>query len=894
MHAAALSVVDQAIFDHAQRDPKGLRHILEKSLCEDHLADFCRTFWPVLEPVVKLKWGWALDAMCIHLEAVSNDEINNLGMNVPPGMMKPICSDVEVLTLDGFKRHGDLRAGDYVYSPSGHPVRIIATSEERMEPSCRLGFDDGSSIIAGVGHDWDIERCVQNASSQHKRIRRKMIVRSDEIKVGDRADRISLSGPIVRGLAHDLPIDPYLFGLWLGDGATDSGALYGSKKDIELLKPYGEPKMIRDDNKRGSAFYRVTPKGLGTHLRIHGLKGNKHVPMCYLLARADQRLALLQGLLDTDGHCDKNGLVTFTNKNKAIADAALFLARSLGMKARQSSRMTELNGVMYGPHYKVSFRSIGQKLFRLKRKQERVIPASKPRTRHRYVKTREDTGNRLMRCIQVEGGRYLVGRALIPTHNSLLTAVFWPSWEWGPRNMPHLRYVLTSYKEGLATRDNMKARRLIRSTKYRDMFGDRFSLSKLEKDTQNEYHTDATGFRFCVGARGGVTGYRGDRIIIDDPHSVQGAESEAERLATVEWFTNELYNRVNDPETAKRVLIMQRIHEADISGHIKETLSQDWEWLTLPMRFENPEPEKTVVLVNNVPTEIVEVPEKHTTSIGFTDPRTEEGELLFDERFPASSVDSLERGMMSFGGEYSVAGQMQQRPAPKGGGMFKVIHIEIVDSVPDNLIQCRGWDFAGSVKKTSPFTAGVKGGLGLNDDLYITDVRRIKKKIYDAEQEIVATVKLDTAAVLQSMPQDPGSAGKSQVDKLSREMTGYVYIFSPEQGSKEDRALPLAAHCNVGHMKILRAPWNKAYLAEFKTFPRGKFMDQVDATSRMFNQLLKMPRAMTGGDFDIELLDNPKPQAPHSKPKAPLSTGVPIEDSDMPALEPDPTDGLTF
>lgn len=565
MQATALSVVDQAIFEHAQRDPKGLRHILEKSLCEDHLADFCRTFWPVLEPVIKLKWGWALDAMCEHLEAVSNNEINNLGMNVPPGMMK-----------------------------------------------------------------------------------------------------------------------------------------------------------------------------------------------------------------------------------------------------------------------------------------------------------------------------------------SLLTAVFWPSWEWGPRNMPHLRYVLTSYKEGLATRDNMKARRLIRSSDYRNMFGDRFSLSKLEKDTQNEYHTDATGFRFCVGARGGVTGYRGDRIIIDDPHSVQGAESEAERLATVEWFTNELYNRVNDPETAKRVLIMQRIHEADVSGHIRETLSQDWEWLILPMRFENPEPEKTVVLIKGIPTEIVEVPEKHTTSIGFTDPRTEEGELLFDERFPASSVDSLERGMMSFGGEYSVAGQMQQRPAPKGGGMFKVIHIEIVDSVPDNLIQCRGWDFAGSVKKTSPFTAGVKGGLGLNDDLYITDVRRLKKKIYDAEQEIVATVRLDTGAVLQSMPQDPGSAGKSQVDKLSREMTGYVYIFSPEQGSKEDRALPLAAHCNVGHMKILRAPWNKAFLAEFKTFPRGKFMDQVDATSRMFNQLLKMPRAMTGGDFDIELLDNPKPQGQHSKPKAPVAPGVPIEDSDMPAPETDPTDGLTF
>lgn len=557
---AADALVHNAIADHAVRDPDGLRAIIERSLCEDHLADFCKTFWPVLEPVIKLKWGWALDAMCEHLEAVSNDEINNLGMNVPPGMMK-----------------------------------------------------------------------------------------------------------------------------------------------------------------------------------------------------------------------------------------------------------------------------------------------------------------------------------------SLLTAVFWPSWEWGPRKMPHLRYILTSYKEGLAARDNMKARRLIKSAKYRGMFGDRFSLSRTEKDTQNEYHTDATGFRFCVGARGGVTGYRGDRIIIDDPHSVQGGESEAERLATTEWFTNELYNRVNDAETAKRVLIMQRIHEADISGHIQETLSQDWEWLILPMRYENPEPEKTVVLVKGIPTEIVETPEKRVTAIGFTDPRTEEGELLFEERFPESSVDSLERGMSSFGGDYAVAGQMQQRPSPKGGGMFKTVHIEVVDTVPDWLNECRGWDIAGSVKKTSPFTAGVRGGLDhATSILYITNVERVRLKIYDAESHIVATVKRDGAGVMQSLPQDPGQAGKAQKVNLGKKLIGFSYHFTPEQGSKEDRALPVAAHCNVGLIRILRAPWNKAFIAELKTFPRGKFMDQVDGLSRMFNELLKMPRPISGGAFDIELIENGAPTSPRLEdPTDPDGRVIEKE-------EPDPLDGLTF
>jgi len=556
MQAADL-ITQKAIIDFGAQNPKRLRAILEKSLCQDHLADFCRTFWPVLEPVVKLKWGWALDAMCEHLEAVSNNQIDNLKMNVPPGMMK-----------------------------------------------------------------------------------------------------------------------------------------------------------------------------------------------------------------------------------------------------------------------------------------------------------------------------------------SMLTAVFWPSWEWGPRNMPHLRYILTSYKEGLATRDNMKARRLIRSTRYREMFGDRFSLSRLEKDTQSEYHTDATGFRFCVGARGGVTGYRGDRIIIDDPHSVQGAESEADRLATVEWFTNELYNRVQDPETAKRVLIMQRIHEADVSGHIEETLGGDWVSLILPMRFEHPEP----VMVNGVELE-PEPPEPN--AIGFVDPRTEEGELLFEDRFPEKSVDSLERGMMSFGGEYAVAGQMQQRPAPKGGGMFKVGHIEIVDSVPDGLKQCRGWDIAGSKKKTSPYTAGVRGGLWKDDILYITDVRRWREKIYDAEQKIIATVKTDGHTVRQSLPQDPGSAGLSQVDKLSRQMIGYDYRFSREESSKEDRALPLAAHCNVGRIRILRAPWNKEFIAELKTFPRGKFMDQVDATSRMFSEVLRIRPTMTSGPVDIELFEgNSDPSLDDVSAFAPKEE----RDAKKKAKEnpDDPTSGLTF
>lgn len=234
MQAADL-ITQKAIIDFGAQNPKRLRAILEKSLCQDHLADFCRTFWPVLEPVVKLKWGWALDAMCEHLEAVSNDQIDNLKMNVPPGMMKPICSEVLVLTLDGFKRHGDLKSGDYVYGPDGLLKRVIATSEERLEPSCEISFDDGTSVIAGIGHDWSIERDRQDATTNHKRVRVPAIVRSDDLKTGPRGDRVAIARPIKRGRAHDLLIDPYLLGLWLGDGASNTGVIYATEKDLSLI-----------------------------------------------------------------------------------------------------------------------------------------------------------------------------------------------------------------------------------------------------------------------------------------------------------------------------------------------------------------------------------------------------------------------------------------------------------------------------------------------------------------------------------------------------------------------------------------------------------------------------------------------------------------------------------
>lgn len=227
---------------------------------------------------------------------------------------------------------------------------------------------------------------------------------------------------------------------------------------------------------------------------------------------------------------------------------------------------------------------------------------------------------------------------------SLLTDVMWPAWEWGPQNMPHMRYLATSYSSALTERDNGRFRSVVTSESYRAMWGDRF---KLTRDSVTKMENNKTGFKLATSTEGLGTGERANRVLVDDPHNVQEGESDTVRKSTLRYFTEVLPTRVTDPKTSAFVVIMQRVHEEDVSGYIlKNDLGYDH--LMLPMKYEEGYPV---------------VP----TSIGFVDPRSRQGELLFPERFPREVVERDEKVM----GPYAVSGQFQQRPTPRGGGIIK-------------------------------------------------------------------------------------------------------------------------------------------------------------------------------------------------------------------------------
>jgi predicted phage terminase large subunit-like protein len=246
---------------------------------------------------------------------------------------------------------------------------------------------------------------------------------------------------------------------------------------------------------------------------------------------------------------------------------------------------------------------------------------------------------------------------------SLLVNVFWPAWEWGPMGKSHLRYVTFSYSASLTERDNGKFRDLVTSEPYQRLYGGGDKGVRLRNKTTLKVHNSRTGWKLASSVGGVGTGERGDRIILDDPHNVKDVESETVRTETTRWFRESLSSRFNN-EATSFVVIMQRVHEDDVSGvilspkengetlgycHLMIPMFYDWERQSLPDGSAD------------------------ETDIGWCDPRYDEDPdecdnvLAWPERFSPTTCDQLKTAL----GPYAWAGQYQQAPAPRGGGIFK-------------------------------------------------------------------------------------------------------------------------------------------------------------------------------------------------------------------------------
>ncbi len=451
---------------------------------------------------------------------------------------------------------------------------------------------------------------------------------------------------------------------------------------------------------------------------------------------------------------------------------------------------------------------------------------------------------------------------------SLLCSVMWPVWVW--LNDPKHRWLTASYAQDLATRDSVKARRLIQSNWFQERWGDIFQLIG-DQNAKTRYENDHTGYRLATAVDALATGEGGDTQVIDDPHNVRQAESEVVRTNAVKWLNETMTTRFTDLRMPRRVMIMQRVHSLDCSGDALE--QGGYVHLCLPMRFEK---SRMYMLLPDKTFNPDYVP---PTPLGFEDPRTEDGELMCPDRFPEGHEANRALGILGEGlahleaqmGPYAVAGQFQQRPTPRGGGMVKRDKLTIInpEEVPTNLRKIRSWDYAATdpekqVDYSNPdWTVGVLMGAtpDSDPDIYILDVIRIREDPGERDEIFDATLVLDGVETSAWIEQEPGASGKSVIYDARKRNPGYAINpprpdpmpASPDQrgkkskeggvpsGNKVQRAEPFATCAFRGKVYILRAEWTPAYVAEITTFPLSAKKDQMDSTSQGYMRLMERP-----------------------------------------------------
>lgn len=394
---------------------------------------------------------------------------------------------------------------------------------------------------------------------------------------------------------------------------------------------------------------------------------------------------------------------------------------------------------------------------------------------------------------------------------SMIVSVFFPVWVWTFR--PESRWIFASYAQSLSMRDGIKCRRIIESPLYQSLFSDVFELT-ADQNTKTRFDNDMTGCRISTSVNGALTGEGGDFLVIDDGQNAVEATSEAIVASTMDWVDNAWSTRGNDPKTVVKIVVMQRLTEDDITGHLLE--QGGYVHLVLPMEYD---PDR-----------------KTTTEIGWSDPRTEEGELLWPERFDQASLEELKRRL----GSYAYAGQMNQTPSPKGGGMFQRAWFEIVNAAPIQGRRVRYWDRAGTVKKDGnkpDWTVGVKMSKAQNGIHYIEDVIRFQQSSLKVQETIKNTATQDSYATTIWLEEEPGASGKAEVESLIRFLSGFAAYPDKVQKDKITRASPLAAQVEAGNVKLVKGDWNEEFLKELEKFPFGKHDDQVDSASGAYNSL---------------------------------------------------------
>lgn len=449
---------------------------------------------------------------------------------------------------------------------------------------------------------------------------------------------------------------------------------------------------------------------------------------------------------------------------------------------------------------------------------------------------------------------------------SSVFSVAFPAWVWAqdprfdsPTSGASTQFLFASYAQNLALRDSVKCRRLIESPFYQNYWNSRFRLT-ADQNTKTRFDNSKGGSRLSTSVGSALTGEGGNIIGVDDPNNAQDANSQAIIEATLEWWDSALSTRLNDQKNGAFVVIQQRLSEQDLTGHITSKSRGEWSHLMIPMRYE---PDRSFV-----------------TAIGWKDPRTEPGELMAPGRFGEEEVAALEKSL----GPWAAAGQLQQRPEPRGGGIIKREWWRLWDK--DNFPACdyiiASIDTAYTTKAENDYSAmtvwGVFGGgegLAYETKAYdenglLTSSRSYSQEhpkvvlmyawkerleLHDLVDKVNQTMKLIRADLLLIENKASGISVSQEMQRLfGREDYG-VRLIDPKGQDKMARLYSVQHLFAEGLIYAPDRSWADMVITEVGTFPKGRYDDLVDSTTMALKYLRETGLIIRGPEHTANLIE---------------------------------------
>lgn len=415
---------------------------------------------------------------------------------------------------------------------------------------------------------------------------------------------------------------------------------------------------------------------------------------------------------------------------------------------------------------------------------------------------------------------------------SILVSVLWPTWAWIKR--PSARWIFASYSGLLSKKHSLDRRTTLQSEWYQGNWGDRVAFTP-DQNEKMEYENTARGYMVATSVGGTITGKGGNFIVVDDPHNPVEAMSALQRRNAIAFFSQTLSTRLNDKKKDAIVLIMQRLHEDDLTGHL--LASGGWEHLCLPALAEG--------------SQEIDFP---VSGKKFC---REDGSLLWQDR---EGNEEINRAKMVLGG-YGFAGQYQQRPAPLEGGIIKKhwfrfwysgpvpspISIRLADGslhecdqikISDQFDQtCQSWDMAFKDTNDSAYVVGQSWGRR-GQKYFLLDQDRKKRSFVESISAVhaLATKWPKIAAILI----EDKANGPAIISSLKERISGIVPI--EPKGNKESRLFAISPYVEAGDVYLPHPsihPWVEDFISEWISFPNSAYADQVDAGTQALSYLKK-------------------------------------------------------